>query len=144
MRSYVIPISLAPGAWLLSPLKGTKHLTWLQLIIQPYHCRAASIRMPGSTPETSINCNVDFDPSKVAEKTIIVTGGKEVSHYCYVWRHYRRESNDPSWLDSNLTAGANGLGEAYVRALHGAKWVRLWACIGDWGIITRRSGPMSL
>ncbi|KAJ9634510.1 hypothetical protein H2199_008967 [Coniosporium tulheliwenetii] len=47
--------------------------------------------MPESTPETPINCNVDFDSSNVAGKTAVVRGG------------------------------ANGLGEAYVRALHAAK-----------------------
>ncbi|KAJ4304475.1 hypothetical protein N0V90_000001 [Kalmusia sp. IMI 367209] len=47
--------------------------------------------MPGSTPHSPIDCNVNFDPANVAGKTAIVTGG------------------------------ASGIGEAYVRALHAAR-----------------------
>ncbi|KAL5456415.1 hypothetical protein PMIN06_003920 [Paraphaeosphaeria minitans] len=47
--------------------------------------------MTGSTPTTPVNCDFDFDPSIIAGKTAIVTGG------------------------------ASGLGEAYTRALHAAK-----------------------
>ena len=42
-----------------------------------------------------VACNVDFDTSNLAGKTAVVTGG------------------------------ANGLGEAYVRALHAAKYDHL-------------------
>ncbi|KAM0245272.1 hypothetical protein ACHAP5_005501 [Fusarium lateritium] len=52
--------------------------------------------MPPYKIESPTNCNVDFDPVRLADKTVIVTG-----------------------------EGASGIGEAYVRALHkvGAKVV---------------------
>lgn len=75
--------------------------------------------MPGSTPETPINCDVDFDSSNVAGKTAVVTGGKLLPTGA-VYEDFARWSNllRPG---SDLTTGANGLGEAYVRALHAAK-----------------------
>jgi hypothetical protein len=65
-----------------------------------------SFAMPTYTPSNPVNCDVDFDYSKLKGQTAIVTGGKFPSqpstHYGY---------------QTDYETGANGLGKAYVRSL---------------------------
>lgn len=59
--------------------------------------------MQGYIHDGPIDCDVDFDPSSLKGKTAIVTGGIDSKPECTA-------------SDTDLL-GANGIGEAYVRAL---------------------------